>query len=239
MFQNTNITAVENISTQSNLENHIFSNYRKSKLKIKYVCSLGLSCYSASFLKRNHMKLASFPFDWVLFDLKNVMHAIDDNFNVYLDKQYYIDISGNQCGHKLYNEKMFYHHNPLMNESQYQYFINCINRFRALIQVSEYKLFIISFINNSEDNEMIKQRVIYFNHFFKRHTNNYQLLCLIHRIDNYFHSHSSKYDNIDFVEAYTISYCDGEKCLDINETFRLDKILLDKYSFHLVPIHLT
>jgi hypothetical protein len=226
-----------NSNPQSNINNPIFSNYKKPKPpKIKYVCSLGISCFSASILKRNKLRLAPFPFDWVLLDLNSVIHSLQDNFNVFLDKQYYIDISANCCGHKLYNPSMFFHHNPLINEAHYQYFIDAVNRFRELVKNPEYKLFMISFPNNSENNDIIKQRIIYFNNFFKQYTINYRLLCLIHRINTSFNYSFTKYDNIDFIELYTTTASDGVYFVDKEETYKLDSIILQKYSFHLAPI---
>ena len=34
-------------------------------MEINYVCLLGTLCHSASILKRNNLKLCSYPFDWI------------------------------------------------------------------------------------------------------------------------------------------------------------------------------
>jgi hypothetical protein len=56
---------------------------------IKYVCSLGPRCHTASFLKRNHLKKASYPFDWIFSDIDMITHCLEDDFNIFLDKQYF------------------------------------------------------------------------------------------------------------------------------------------------------
>ena len=40
-----------------------------------YACSLGNLCHSANILKRNKLKLCSYPFDWIFTNSKNVIHC--------------------------------------------------------------------------------------------------------------------------------------------------------------------
>ena len=114
--------------------------------KIKYVCSLGDNCLAASFLKRNSLKLASYPFDWVVSGPKVVAHCIKDDFESFLNKSLYVadNTSSTQCNHKLYHKsKLFFHHNPLDNPKDYDYFVRCVDRFRKLLKNDEKKLFIM------------------------------------------------------------------------------------------------
>ena len=90
-------------------------------LEINYTCSLGSLCHSSQILKRNNLKIYSYPFDWIFSCCDNIIHCIEDNFNIFLDKSYYINRSISQCGHSKYNDRMWQHHNPLNNIDHYNY----------------------------------------------------------------------------------------------------------------------
>ena len=106
--------------------------------EISYVCSLGPRCHTAQMLKRNNLKLASYPFDWIFANLETVIHCIENNFEALLDKKYFTieDIKSNSQQHSLYfrieNEHVFNHHNPLKVED-YNYFVRCVQRFKNLL----------------------------------------------------------------------------------------------------------
>lgn len=114
-----------------------------------HVCSLGTLCHAAAILKRNKVKMASYPFDWIFSDCDIVNHCIKDNFKTFLDKNNYTTISHSSCGNTVYNIYMFNHHNPLINEEHYNYFTRCVNRFNDLIKHPGPKLFVMMFINMS------------------------------------------------------------------------------------------
>ena len=116
-------------------------------LEINYTCSLGSLCQSSQILKRNNLKLCSYPFDWIFSNCDNIIHCIEDNFNIFLDKSYYINISPTNCGHSKYHNVMFNHHNPLINIDHYNYYVRCVDRFKTLLQKQEHKLFIMIFVN--------------------------------------------------------------------------------------------
>jgi hypothetical protein len=126
-------------------------------LEINYACSLGSLCHSSKILKRNKYKLCSYPFDWIFSNCDNIIECIEDNFNIFLDKSYYINLSELQCGHSKYHKWMFYHHNPLINTDHYNYFVRCVDRFKTLLQKPEHKLFIMIITNMNEIDENIKQ----------------------------------------------------------------------------------
>ena len=102
--------------------------------EINYTCSLGSLCHSAQILKRNEYKLCSYPFDWIFLNYYNILDCIQDNFNIFLDKSYYINISESKCGHLKYHDCMFNHHNPLINIDHYNYYKRCVDRFKILLQ---------------------------------------------------------------------------------------------------------
>ena len=54
-------------------------------LSINYTCSFGSLCHSSKILKRNNLKLCSYPFDWIFSNCDNIIDCIEDNFNIFLD----------------------------------------------------------------------------------------------------------------------------------------------------------
>jgi hypothetical protein len=87
-------------------------------LEINYTCSLGGMCHSSQILKRNKYKSCSYPFDWIFSSCDTIIHCIEDNFNIFLDKSYYINISQSMCGHSKYGNNMFMHYNPLITSTK-------------------------------------------------------------------------------------------------------------------------
>ena len=51
--------------------------------QIKYTCSLGTKCHSSQILKINNLKVCSYPFDWIFSNCDNIIHCIEDNFNIF------------------------------------------------------------------------------------------------------------------------------------------------------------
>ena len=204
---------------------------------IYYVCSLGSHCHTATFLKRNRLKYASYPFDWIFSSYDNVINCIENNFVIFLDKSYYVDISDNQCGHSFYNMAMFNHYNPLKNEEDYKYYVRRVEKFNKLLKYDKEKLFIITFINMNNIDEYIKNNIIEFNNKFKKYTNNYTLLCIFNLTnkDNNYHVFTY-FDNIHFLELHTISNSDGNNYINNNDTIYFDNTIKNKYEFNIEKI---
>lgn len=130
-----------------------------------------------------------------------------------------------------YCNNMFAHHNPLKNEIDYQYFTRCVERFKDLLKKSEKKLFIISIINGEHDigdklSHEIITKFVEFNTFFKKYTQNYNLLVII----NYPNKKYNKYkinniDNLIFLEIDTLSFNTGARFEnDIDNKFLFNTI---------------
>ena len=206
-------------------------------LEINYTCSLGSLCHSSQILKRNNLKLCSYPFDWIFSNYDNIIHCIEDNFNIFLDKSYYQDIhdkcNNNQCGHKYYNVNMFNHHDP-RNEKDYNYYVRCVDRFKNLLQKQEHKLFIMIFVNMNNIDENIKNNIIDFNNKFSKYTSNYTLLVIFH-IPNKQQNHNifTYNDNIHFLELHTLSCSGGVDFGNNNDNIYLDNIIKSKYNFNI------
>lgn len=172
---------------------------------------------------------------------KNNIQCIDDNFKLFLDKSQYINITPTQCGHKYYDGKMFYHHNPLCNEKQYQYYCRCVNRFKHLLQLPEHKLFIMIFVNGEYDShqDSFPKEITEFNTQFAKHTSNYTLLVIIHysnKQQNYHtftvYENKDTDNNIHVLELHTVSASNGVEFVNNNDNVYLDKILNSQYKFN-------
>jgi hypothetical protein len=203
---------------------------------INYTCSLGTICHSSNLLKRNNLKLRSYPFDWIYSSSSNILHCIEDDFKIFLDKSYYINEIPDKCKHIYYysNLYMFNHHDPLNNIGHYNYFVRCVDRFRTLLKTKEHKLFIMMFTNLNEIGDKMNE-VINFNNKFSQYTTNYTLLAIFHFPNKHVNHHTFTYnDNIHFLELYTIQISGGV-IFDFNENdnIYLDNIIKSNYIFDL------
>ncbi len=201
-------------------------------LEINYTCSLGGMCHSSRILQRNKYKSCSYPFDWIFSSCDNIIHCIEDKFNIFLDKSYYIYISQSRCGHSKYNNSMFYHYNPLINLDHYNYYVRCVDRFKNLLQKQQRKLFIMTFNNMNNIDENIKNSIIDFNSKFSKYTSNYILLVIFHIQNKEENYHIFTYeDNIHFLELHTVSSLLNFEFINNNDNIYLDNIIKSKYNF--------
>ena len=206
--------------------------------EINYTCSLGTLCHSSQILKRNKYKLCSYPFDWIFSDCDNIIDCIEDNFNIFLDKSYYINISSSKCGHSKYNNYMFNHFNPLINVDHYNYYERCVDRFKILLEKQEHKLFTMIYINNNNNiDNSFKNKIIDFNNKFSKHTSNYTLLVIFDISNTKEHYHNFTYsDNIHFLELNTLSKSNGVNFENEDDNIYLDNILKSNYIFDIKNI---
>jgi len=214
-------------------------------MEIKHVCSLGNSCHTAYILKRNKLKVVSYPFDWIISNYKIIKHCIEDNFHIFLDKSYYMSIEGGtKCRHAYYEEDMFYHHNPLMNEKHYEYYVRCVQRFQDLLKNPDSKLFIMMVTNITEMEETsledknnlqdMKNDIIEFNETLSKYTTNYTLLVIFNMInkENNYHMFSDcECVNIHFLKLYTKTESDGIVFKNIDDNIYLRNIIRNRYKF--------
>jgi hypothetical protein len=203
-------------------------------MEIKYACSLGHHCHSSKILKNNKLKKCSYPFDWIFSNYDNIIHCLEDDFNIFLDKSYYVRIKKNKCGHSYYNKDMFWHRNPLNNENDYNYYIRCVDRFKQLLKYEEPKLFIMILVNMTSFEENIKNTIIDFNCKFSKYTKNYKLLVICHIGNKQNNYHNFTYnDNIDFLELHTLSVSSGAFFINNNDEKYLNNIINAKYNFNI------
>jgi hypothetical protein len=204
--------------------------------EINYACSLGSLCHSSQILIRNGLKSCSYPFDWIFSNCDTILHCMEDNFNVFLDKSYYINESPSKCGHSKYNNFMFNHHNPLQNADHYSYYIRCVDRFRNLLQKQEHKLFIMMFVNgeyNSHSNHFLSD-MIDFNDKFSNYTSNYTLLVIINHPCRKMNHHAfTRNNNVHFLELHTMTPSNGVQFQNNDDNIYLDNVLKSNYEFNI------
>ena len=193
-------------------------------MKINF-CSLGTICHSSQLLKRNNLKKCSYPFDWIFSNCTMISHCLHDNFNIFLDKSYYIDLKY-KCGHSYYHESLFNHHNPF-NHYDYDYFTRCVERFKQLLKSREPKLFIIMYVNMNKDE---RDEVIKFNRTLSQYTSNYRLFVINHQKNSARHHYFDYIGNIDFLYLYTLSNSDGKEFENVEDNLYLDRIIQSKYT---------
>lgn len=215
----------------------IFIIYNMLEIKeIFHTCSLGSVCHSSQMLKRNKYKLCSYPFDWIYSNCDNIIDCIEDDFNIFLDKSYYINISFKKYGHSKYEKYMWRHHNSLKNIDHYNYYVRCVDRFRSLLKKQEHKLFVMMLINkNSDDfNDDFKNKIIDFDNKFSKHTNNYTLLVICHMPNQQQTQHTFMYcNNVHFLELHTLSISTGLKFENCNDNIYLDNIIKSNYVLNI------
>ena len=204
--------------------------------EINYVCSLGGLCHSSQILKRNNLKFVSYPFDWIFSNCDNIVHCIEDNFKIFLDKSYYRG-HGSKCEHTFYKKigaNMFNHFNPLDNIDHYNYYVRCVDRFKSLIEKQEHKLFIMIFVNIETHD---KNEIIIFNDKFSKYASNYTLLIIHHVPNKQVNHHIFTYNgDIHFLELHTLSVSNGVQFGKEDDNIYLDNIIKSKYNFNVKNI---
>jgi hypothetical protein len=202
-------------------------------MEINNVCSLGTLCHTATLLKRNNLKISSYPFDWIFSNINIIIDCIEDDFNSFLDKKYYKNHTNGRCSHLKYIKDMFRHYNPI-NEEHYNYYIRCVNRFRELLMSEETKLFIIFYPNyNNKEVNSIKDNLVKLDNLLKMKTKNYKILCIFH-----FSNRKQRYEffnenNIDYLLLNTKSKCYGLKFINDNDNYYFDSIFNNLYKFNI------
>ena len=211
--------------------------------KIKHVCSLGFNCHASQMLKDNNLKLESYPFDWIMSNLDVVKKCLQDDFKTFLDKDAYVDLGlTKRCGHKIYCDNMFVHHNPLHNNSDYDYFNRCVNRFRKLLSSNDDKLFIISIIDGEHGignkiSESFIKELEELSNILNKSTVNSNLLVIV----NYPNKKTQKkvvktIKNLTILEIDTLSSNTGTQYIKEDDNKFLIKIINKLYKFKPVKI---
>ena len=201
-------------------------------LNINYIIPLGTNCYIASYLKRNKLKLVSYPFDWIFSYPVDIYDIINTNFEYFLNKDYYVnqDDTINYNSHKKYctNLRMFNHHNPYKDNDN-EYFKRCVTRFNDVIKKEEMKLFIMFFGENNINNEI--KNIIKIKELFDTKIINYEIICIFQETRGFQNKKNFKYKNINFIQISTIDKNSGTEFLSKKDEAFFASIINSHYSF--------
>jgi hypothetical protein len=132
--------------------------------------SFGYRCTTAGILKKMGLKLESFPFDWLISRLSVIQHCIEDDFQMFLNTEYYekritytYEMMNKNTGFICDEHILFHHfyqpidrknevntycyhlamnHHNIFEEKDREYYIRCIQRFRQILNSSEKRIFI-------------------------------------------------------------------------------------------------
>jgi hypothetical protein len=91
-------------------------------------------------LKENNLKNFSFPFDWMVSCIDNIIHIFEDNYNEFLNKNNYESYNNQTKNNyyinntkKLFNNLDFDHqHHNLLEIKEYEYLKRCVERIKNI-----------------------------------------------------------------------------------------------------------
>lgn len=183
--------------------------------------SIGPYCETTIILDKYKIRLNAYPFDYIFSSLEMVKHAINDKFNIFLDKQYYTkgtDINSTRhsfyckyldtdilyhhhvrCNYSLFYKassgNLFNHHN-LLDNTVYEQFVRRCNRLLDLINNQQTKTVFVYY--NCYTNEF--DDVIDFSNYFANNKNIYTVGILQNKNEKqilYENSNCKIYQNYD------------------------------------------
>lgn len=123
-------------------------------IEINEIISLGPNCQSSGVIQYLNYKKRSYPFDWILSNIKIVLDCLNDNFKNFLDKSLYFKNNKN-IGHSFYLDRFFIHRNPKDCINDYEYYERTVDRILKIKNTQLSILFIHSIYSNLLNNENI------------------------------------------------------------------------------------
>ncbi|MFI1743790.1 DUF1796 family putative cysteine peptidase [Thalassobellus sediminis] len=118
--------------------------------KIHENISFGENCTTSTYLKKTSNKNASYPFDWIFSSPEIILHALKDDFKLFLDKDQIFQVTQNKAGHQFYHSKMFNHRSPLKSDEDYNYYERAVNRLKLVLETQKHSVFVITIIKEPE-----------------------------------------------------------------------------------------
>lgn len=211
--------------------------------EINYICSLGDRCCSAYWIKQMKLKKCSYPFDWIFSNIDMIIDCINNNFNIFLNRKLHLpgkdEYSSN---HKIYigpwkNADIFNHHN-ILNDTHYNYFVRCVDRFKKLLEKDNNKLFIISFINKKNNISCeLKNKIMKLYDILLKNTNNFDLLVVYHMLGNKFNTNIENINTkIKIFNVTTTALSNGCYIQDKNENRMYNNLIFKLYNFKILDL---
>ena len=145
------------------------------KIAIYYACSLGRDCTGSEMLKKKKIKFESYPFDWLQSDSRVIIDCLETDFRHFLNHN-----KKKVKRHPYYNSicKMHYR----MNESNYEYYYRCVQRFRNILKKDENKLFLVINRNTNYDYNQVKEDAYKLKNCLKKYTKNFYIFYVNHTV---------------------------------------------------------
>ena len=98
--------------------------------------SIGYNCIPAMILKKHKLKVASYPFDWMITQARSLPGVLDDKFAHYIQRENLIKSKENLLEYNTYysnaEDICFVHRYPLSVDADFDYYIRCIERFKCI-----------------------------------------------------------------------------------------------------------
>ena len=129
------------------------SNDRDTRNMSKIFISLGNYCLTSMIFKYSNLKYESYPFDWIVSKIDNIIHIIDDDFKEFLNRNNYTKIKDGTRNNVYYNNtnSLFnfqfdsgdHQHHDFSKENDYNYINRCVSRFNNLANTDRQKIFVM------------------------------------------------------------------------------------------------
>jgi hypothetical protein len=168
------------------MSNLNFKDEKECNGENKTFVSLGNYCITSNILKDYNIKIESYPFDWMVSCLDNIIDCIENNFENFLDKNNYLLINSNQTKNlyyfnntnSLFNNSILsdHQHHDLSNLDDYNYLQRCVNRFNELSKYSRIVFIMIQPLYLTNSNYNIDKINKLYDILFKKFGNKIKLL---------------------------------------------------------------
>lgn len=182
-YQNKLVKNSDEQIKQNFLQKFVWTQNSTNKKEINHIISMGDHCLTSFLLKKYKLKKYSLPFDWIFSNLDAVLHSIDDDFNTFLDNQYYQVAKtddGHEATHHTFYESNYAVRSPMFNhlditqDEHYQYTLRSVQRFRRVLASEEAKLFI--YIARPE--EEVEDKLAHTVELLSKYTCNFQVIFI-------------------------------------------------------------
>ena len=150
------------------------------------ICSLGCIPHMSAILERIGKSTTVTPFDSIYCDVNVIIKCIEDDFASFLDKKQYNNGDGVRCGHTYLHNKLFPERDP-RNEKDYQYYVQSVNNFRALLSSNKPKKFFIMKENDRDDKTYNKfyDDIMKLSNLLEKHTKNFKIYAITQTVSSH------------------------------------------------------
>jgi hypothetical protein len=109
------------------------------------IFSIGSQCLTGVMMQQAQLKSSSGPFDWIFSSLPMVNDCLVDDFAAFLDRSQHIPIPLHArpapdmcyCDHRIFQDRYglnsIFNHSDPTQQDVYDYFVRCVDRFRAAL----------------------------------------------------------------------------------------------------------